>query len=82
MYSILVSKIVNGMKLVNNDMKKFVNNNSKALILPWAFPYEIDSDKLINEYFKKGGEKYNKYVNALIDLGVKEENILIPGHNP
>lgn len=77
MYSILVSKIVKGMQLVNNDIKKMVNTNSSALILPWAFPFEIDSNRLINEYFKAGSEKYNKYINSLMNLGIKKENILI-----
>lgn len=77
MYSILVSKIVKGMKLVNDEVQKLVKTDSKVVILPWAFPSELDSDKLINQYFKKGGEKYNKYVNVLLDLGINEDNIFI-----
>jgi hypothetical protein len=45
--------------------------------LPWAFPLEIDSDTLMKDYFKKDGEKYHKYVDALINLGINEKNIFI-----
>lgn len=77
MYSVFVSRITLGMKLVNNDIKEFINCDSSVLILPWAFPFEIDSDRLLNEYFKVGSEKYNKYVDSLVDLGIKSENIYI-----
>lgn len=77
MYSILVSKITKGMNLVKKDIKKYIKKDSKAVILPWAFPIELDSNKLMNKYFKKGNEKYSKYVLPLLELGVKEENIYI-----
>ena len=77
MYSVLISKIVPGIKLVNDDLKKLVKRNSKAVILPWAFPVELDAYKLENEYFKEGSEKYNKYVNPLINLGLSKNNIFI-----
>lgn len=77
MYSVLISKIMQGMPLVNKEISKYIKANSKAVILPWAFPVELDKDKLLGEYFKKGETKYNKYVNSLLDLGIKEENIFI-----
>lgn len=77
MYSVLVSKIVPGMKLVNEDLKKIVKKSSKAVILPWAFPFELDAERLENEYFKEGSEKYNKYVDSLLNLGLSKENIFI-----
>lgn len=77
MYSVLVSKIVKGMQLVSDDVKKLVKAGSKAVILPWAFPLELDAEKLMNEYFKKGEKKYNNYVEALLNLGIKEEDIFI-----
>lgn len=48
MYSVLISKIVSGMEVINDDSKKLVNESDKVVILPWAFPTEINSDKLIN----------------------------------
>lgn len=77
MYSILVSKIVKGMELVKEDLSKIVDNNFKVVILPWAFPVELDAYKLMNEYFKEGETKYNKYVSPLLSLGIKKENIFI-----
>lgn len=77
MYSILVSKIVKGMQLVNEDVKKIINKNDNIVILPWAFPNELNSEELKNNYFKQGGEKYNKYVDAIKNLGLKEEKVFI-----
>lgn len=77
MYSVLVSKIGSGMNLVKDEVKKIMRPNSFALVLPWSMPSELDANRLFNEYFKKGSEKYNKYINSLINLGIKEENIFI-----
>lgn len=77
MYSVFVSKIVSGMKLVNDDLKKIIKKDSYVLILPWSMPFELDANRLVNEYFKKGSEKYNKYIDSLLNLGISEENIYI-----
>ena len=77
MYSILLSKIEKGIELIKEDMKENINNDSKALILPWAFPVEINSDKLINDFFSKNGHRYPKYIDALSVLGIKEKNIIV-----
>ena len=77
MYSILLSKIEYGFPLIKNELKKIINKNMKVVILPWAFPVELDYERLNGEYFKEGEKKYNKYVNPLIDIGIKKENIKI-----
>ena len=77
MYSVLLSKIEFVFPLIKNRLKNIVNENMKAVVLPWAFPTELDYDKLINEYFKEGESKYNKYINSLLELGLKKENVTI-----
>lgn len=77
MLSVLLSDYLKGLNLVKEDLKKHINENDKVVIISWAFPLELDFERFNNEWFKKGGERYNKYVNSLIDLGLKEENITI-----
>ena len=54
MYSVLLSKIEFGFPLVEKELKKIVNENMKVIVLTWAFPIELDYEKLNNEYFKEG----------------------------
>lgn len=77
MYSVFLSRIELGMDLIVNQMTKIIPKNPKVAILPWSFPTEIDGDKLINEFFKKGEKRYNRYINELKKIGVNEENITI-----
>ena len=77
MESILASKITPCYELCHDFLKAKLNNKSIVVILPWAFPQELDYDRFQNEYFKEGSEKYNKYVLPLLDLGVLKENIKI-----
>lgn len=77
MYSILLSEYVKGMELINSKLQKIVNSNNKAVIIAWTFPKEIDKKTFDEEWFPKGGRRYNKYVGSLIKLGIKEENITI-----
>lgn len=77
MYNIFFSKIELGMKLVHVDILKILPSNPKVVILPWAFPTEIDADKLENDFFKKGSARYNRYIDALKEIGIKDENIKI-----
>ena len=77
MYSIFFSRIEIGMDLVKDRLKKEISVNSKVAIFPWAFPVEIDAEKLKNEFFKKGERRYNRYINELKKLGIAEENMII-----
>ena len=77
MYSILFSRIEVGMDIVLYRVKEIIPNDAKVVILPWSFPVEIDAEKLENEFFKKGGRRYNRYVNELKKIGIKEDNIII-----
>ena len=77
MYSILLSEYEKGMELVDKDLREMIKSNSKAVIIAWTFPAEIDYETFNNEWFKKGERRYNKYVGSLINLGLKEENITI-----
>lgn len=77
MNSIFFSRIEFGFDLVLDELKKIVSPDSKILILPWAFPVELDAEKLDNEFFKKGERRYNRYVSELLKLGVSEDNIYI-----
>ena len=77
MYSVLLSKIEFGFPYIKDELEKIVNSNMNVVILPWAFPLELDYERLENEYFKKGEKKYNKYVNSLLSIGIKQENIKV-----
>lgn len=77
MYSVLLSKIEFVFPLIKDRLKKIVNENMKVVVIPWAFPTELDYERLVNEYFKEGEKKYNKYINSLLELGIKKENITI-----
>ena len=77
MYSIFFSKIELGIDSIREDLKKLISKDAKVVILPWAFPVEIDSETLMNSYFKKGQKRYLKYINALEKIGIQEKNIII-----
>lgn len=77
MYSVLLSKLEYGFPLIKNELKKVVDKNMKVVVLPWAFPTELDYNRFENEYFKEGQRKYNKCINPLLELGIKKENIKI-----
>lgn len=77
MYSILLSKIEYGFPLIRERLNKIINKKMKVVVLPWAFPTELDYNKLSYEYFKEGGNKYNKYINPLLEMGIEKENIKI-----
>lgn len=46
-------------------------------IFPWAFPVELNAEKLETEFFKKGERRYNRYINELKKLGIDEDSIII-----
>lgn len=77
MYSIFLSKIDQSFNQIENKLKRIIKPGSKVAIFPWAFPNEIDSYRLNNEYFKKGERKYCKYVDKLLQLGISEKDVII-----
>ena len=77
MYSILLSEYEKGMELVEEKLKKLIKSDYKAVIIAWTFPTELDFKEFNDEWFPKGGRRYNKYVGSLLNLGIKEENITI-----
>lgn len=77
MYSILFSRIEMGMDLVKEEIKKMLPENARVAIFPWAFPVELNAEKLETEFFKKGERRYNRYINELKKLGIDEDSIII-----
>lgn len=77
MYSVLFSRIETGMDLVSDKLKQIIPKDSKVAIFPWAFPIEIDAQKLDNEFFKKGEKRYNRYINELKKIGINEIDITV-----
>ena len=51
MYSILFSRIEMGMDLVKEEIKKMLPENARVAIFPWAFPVELNAEKLETEFF-------------------------------
>ena len=74
-YSVFFSRIEIGMDIVKTKIESILPKNPKVVILPWTFPLEIDAQRLDNDFFRKGERRYNKYVNELKKIGVKENNI-------
>jgi len=77
MYSIFFSKIEEGIDEALDKLKEIIKPSSKVAILPWAFPVEIDSNQLLNNYFKKGSNRYNRYINSIKKLNINEKDIFI-----
>ncbi len=64
MYSVLLSKIEFVFPLIKDRLKKMVNENMKVVVIPWAFPIELDYDRLVNEYSLK--KEKRSIINILI----------------
>jgi len=77
MYSVFFNKIEEGIDSSLPELKKIINKDSKVAIFPWAFPTELDSFRLKNEYFKKNERRYNRYVDSLKKIGIIEENVFV-----
>ena len=77
MYNVLLSEYEKGMQLVDSKLRKIIKGNEKAVIIAWTFPVEIDKRIFEEEWFPKNGRRYNKYVGSLLNLGIKEENIIV-----
>ena len=74
MYSIFLSKINISFNLIKDRLKEIIKETDKVVIIPWAFATEIDADTL-DKYFKE--KKKDKYVNPLLELGIKQSNITV-----
>ena len=55
-------------------LKKYVKKDAKVLIIPWSFSNETNN---LDEYFGKDTKRYLKYINVLLSLGYKENNIKV-----
>ena len=77
MYNVFFSRMEVGILNVSDRLKEIINPDSKVLILPWAFPVEIDGDKFDNDFFKKGERRYNRYIDSLKNINLKEKNIIV-----
>ncbi len=77
MYSVLFSRIEIGMDLVKEEIRKILPEKVKVAVFPWAFPVELNADKLENEFFKKGEKRYNRYINELKKIGIDENSIIV-----
>lgn len=72
MYSVFLSKMEIGFPIIKKRLKEIVSPNYKVVIIPWSFAKETDEFGL-EEYFMT--KIKNKYLNPLLELGIKEENI-------
>ena len=74
MYSILMSNFQTGFIYIKDNLSKIINKDVKLVVIPWSFPTELKS-RNVREFFDN--KKYNKYIEPLISLGLKIENIKI-----
>lgn len=72
MISVLMSKMEIGFPMIEDEIKKYVNEKTVVTIIPWSFPVETDGNGL-DEYYKNKIKE--KYCNPFLKIGVKEENI-------
>lgn len=72
MYSVLLSKMEIGFPIIKERLQEIIKPNYKVIIIPWSFPIETDENGL-KEYFTT--KIKTKYVNALLEVGLSEENI-------
>ena len=77
MYSLLFSDFPKGVEKHYLDIKKYIKDNYKVAVLPWAFSVELDAEKFENEYFSKDTNRYQRYIGTLKILVIKDENIII-----
>lgn len=77
MYSVFFSKMYIAIDIMANRLKEIINEESKALIFPWAFPVEITNEEFENNYFRIGCRRYNKYLDSLKKINIKEENCIV-----
>ncbi|MBE6140976.1 MAG: hypothetical protein E7172_05570 [Firmicutes bacterium] len=77
MYNVLLSEYEKGMQLVDSKLRKIIKGDEKAVIIAWTFPFELEKKSFEEEWFPKNGRRYNKYVGSLLNLGIKEENIIV-----
>ena len=77
MYSLLFSDFPKGIDNHKDVIKKYIKDDYKVAILPWAFPTELDAERFDNEYFSKDTNRYQRYIGALKMLDIRDENIII-----
>lgn len=73
--SFLLSDYENGLKLIEHRIKEYITDDFKVVVISWAFPSELNYDLFENEWFKYDSVRYHKYIDSLINLGIKLENI-------
>ncbi len=64
MYSLLFSDFPKGVDNHKDVIKKYIKDDYKVAILPWAFPTELDAERFDNEYFSKDTNRYQRYIGA------------------
>lgn len=74
MYSIFFSKINCSFKLLEKRMREIIKIGDKVLIILWSFACETDA-RGVDKYFS--GDKRNKYITPLLELGIKECDIKV-----
>lgn len=74
MYSILMSNFQTGFYYIKNHLSKLITKDTKIVVIPWSFPIELDS-KNVRDFFDDN--KYNKYIEPLIELGIDNSNVKI-----
>ena len=74
MVSILMSNFQTGFTYIKDNLSNIINKDTKLVVIPWSFAVELESKNVMDFFDDK---KYNKYIEPLINLGLKNENIKI-----
>ena len=74
MVSILMSNFQTGFIYIKDNLSDLINKDTKLVVIPWSFAVELESKNVMDFFDDK---KYNKYIEPLINLGLKNENIKI-----
>ena len=74
MVSILMSNFQTGFIYIKDNLSDLIYKDTKLVVIPWGFAVELESKNVMDFFDDK---KYNKYIEPLINLGLKDENIKI-----
>lgn len=76
-YNILFSRNHIGFPYVKDKLKSLISADDRVVVLPWAFPIEMSDKEFREEYFPRYGERYERTIGYLRELGIKDENVYI-----
>lgn len=76
-YNLLFSSNCFNFQLIKDKLKTLFSVDDKVIVFPWAFPVEMSEEEFSKVYFPKYGERHERDIRYLRELGIKDENVFI-----